>query len=69
MKPGSDCATGKEQFATRAAARERRKVLLARGTAEASLSVYRCVGCGCLHLGHTARRREVLRRRASRRLG
>jgi hypothetical protein len=63
LTPGSDCPTGKEQFATQTAARERRNALRASGRAEPSLRTYRCPDCGCLHVGHRGRHKEVLRRR------
>ena len=67
MTPGSDCPSGKEQFATRAAAAERRDALRASGQAEVSLGVYHCLECWCWHVGHKGRRKEVRRRRDQRR--
>lgn len=55
---GSDCPTGKEQF-TRDGARERARSWHARG--DAAMRHYRCLVCGCFHIGH---RRRADKRRA-----
>lgn len=49
---GSDCPTGKEQFASKEAASERVLTLRRRGFA---VRTFRCEMCGCIHIGHRRR--------------
>ena len=58
MVEGSDCPTGKEQFANRKAARDGVKKAHARG--DHAMSIYRCMQCECYHVGH--KRRAVKRK-------
>lgn len=57
---GSDCITGKHQYATRQVANEVAKSARSRGWPCRS---YRCPWCGCYHIGNPRRENSKSRHR------